>query len=106
MAYVTVDDIKRYTNVTFCSDDLLFAELEETAESVLAGHLNVKSLDEYEDEEGNIPEALKTAVKAIVANIYSNRESIAYGQPYRIPYTLEFIIQPYKNYLKNNIEEL
>lgn len=98
--YVSVDDIKRYTNVTFCSDDLLFAELEETAEQVLAGHLNVESLEKYEDEEGNIPEALKTAVKTIVANIYSNRESIAYGQPYRIPYTLEFLIQPFKNYQK------
>ena len=106
MAYVNVDDIKRYTNVTFCSDDLLFAELEETAEQILAGHLNVKSMDVYEDENSDIPEALKTAIKTIVANIYSNRESIAYGQPYRIPYTLEYIIQPFKNYLKNNIEEL
>lgn len=97
--YVSVDDIKRYTNVTFCSDDLLFAELEETAEQVLAGHLNVESLEVYEVND-DIPEALKTAIKTIVANLYSNRESIAYGQPYRIPYTLEYLIQPFKNYQK------
>ena len=104
--YVSVDDMKRYMNVTFCSDDLLFAELVETAEELAAGHLNVESLEVYENENGDIPEALKTVIKTIVANFYTNRESIAYGQPYRIPYTLEWALQPYKNYHKNNIEEI
>ena len=99
--YVTVEDMRRYLNLNMCEDDLLLAELEESAEDILAGHLNVESLEEYEDEKKDIPQALKTAIKTIVANIYTNRESIAYGQPYRVPYTLEFIIQPYKNYLKS-----
>lgn len=98
--YVTVEDIRKFLNISFCEDDGLFLELEESAEQILAGHLNVESLNKYEDESGDIPQALKTAIKTIVANIYQNRESIAYGQPYRVPYTLEFIIQPYKNYLK------
>ena len=99
--YVTVEDMRRYLNLNMCEDDLLLAELEESAEDILAGHLNVESLEEYEDDKNDIPQALKTAIKTIVANIYTNRESIAYGQPYRVPYTLEFIIQPYKNYLKS-----
>lgn len=100
MAYVNVEDIRKFLNLPFCNDDLLLADLEEAAEEVLSGHLNVDSLDVYEDENQDIPQALKTAIKTIVANIYQNRESIAYGQPYRVPYTLEFIIQPFKNYLK------
>lgn len=100
MAYVEVIDIRRYLNIPFCEDDLLLAQLEETAEQTLAGHLNVKSLNVYEDENGDIPEALKTVIKVITANIYQNRESIAYGQPYRIPYTLEYLMQPWKNYQK------
>lgn len=98
--YVTVEDIRRYLNINFCQDDLTLAELEETAEQVVAGHLNVESLDVYEDECGDIPQALKTAIKTVVANFYSNRESIAYGEPYRVPYTLEYILQPFKKYEK------
>lgn len=100
MAYVEVIDIRKYLNLPFCDDDLLLADLEETAEQTLAGHLNVDTLEVYEDETGDIPSALKTAIKVITANFYQNRESIAYGQPYRIPYTLEFLIQPWKNYQK------
>ena len=100
MAYVNVEDIRKFLNLPFCDDDLLLADLEESAEEILTGHLNVDTLEVYEDENQDIPQALKTAIKTIVANIYQNRESIAYGQPYRVPYTLEFIIQPFKNYLK------
>ena len=101
MAYVPVIDIRKFLNLPFEDDDLLLAELEETAEEVLAGHLNVESLEVYENLNQDIPQALKTAIKTIVANIYQNRESIAYGQPYRVPYTIEFLIQPFKNYLKS-----
>ena len=98
--YVDVIDLRRYLNIPFVEDDLLLLELEETAEQVLRGHLNVESLEVFEDQNGDIPQALKTAIKTITANFYSNRESVAYGQPYRIPYSLEWLIQPYKNYTK------
>ena len=104
MAYVQVDEIRRYLNLPFCQDDLLLADLEESAEEVLAGHLNVDSMIVYEDESGDIPQALKTAIKTVVANLYQNRESVAYAEPYRVPYTLEWVLQPFKNYTKN-IEE-
>ena len=100
MAYVEVIDIRKYLNLPFCDDDLLLADLEEAAEEVLAGHLNVESLSQYEDSNGELPAALQTAIKTIVANIYQNRESVSYGQPYRVPYQLEYLIQPFKNYLK------
>lgn len=105
MAYVDVIDIRRYLNLPFCEDDLLLAELEESAEQVLAGHLNVESMSVYEDENGDIPQALKTAIKTMVATWYSNREAISYGQPYQVPYTLIYVLQPFKNYHKNNTEE-
>ena len=100
MAYVDVIDIRRYLNLPFEEDDLMLAELEETAEQVLAGHLDVKSMNVYEDENGDIPQALKTAIKTVVANLYQNRESISYAEPYKVPYTLEWVLQPYKNYTK------
>lgn len=98
--YVTVEELRRFLNIPFCEDDLLLAELEEAAEDVLTGHLNIDSLDVYEGESGELPAALKTAIKTITANFYQNRESIAYAQAYKVPYTLEYMIQPYKNYQK------
>lgn len=98
--YVTVEELRRFLNIPFCEDDLLLAELEEAAEDVLTGHLNIESLSVYEDETGELPAALKTAIKTITANFYQNRESIAYAQAYKVPYTLEYMIQPYKNYQK------
>ena len=105
MGYVTVEDMRRYLNLPFCEDDLLLADLEEAAEQVLAGHLNTESLEVYEDSNQDIPPALTTAIKSLVANFYQNREPVAYGEPHKIPYTLEYMIQPFKNYQKNNIEE-
>jgi uncharacterized phiE125 gp8 family phage protein len=104
MAYVEVDDIRKYLNLPFCEDNLLLMELEESAEQVLAGHLNVESMSVYEDENGDIPQALKTAIKTLVATWYSNREAVSYGQPFQVPYTLLYMLQPYKKYVKN-IEE-
>lgn len=98
--YVTVEELRRFLNIPFCDDDLLLAELAEAAEDVLAGHLNIESLEVYENESGELPAALKTAIKTITANFYQNRESIAYAQAYKVPYTLEYMIQPYKNYQK------
>lgn len=98
--YVTVEELRRFLNIPFCEDDLLLAELEEAAEDVLTGHLNIESLTVYEDESGELPAALKTAIKTITANFYQNRESISYAQAYKVPYTLEYMIQPYKNYQK------
>lgn len=106
MAYVEVIDIRKYLNLPFCEDDELLMTLEESAEEVLAGHLNVKSMSVYEDENGDIPQALKTAIKTMVATWYSNREAVSYGQPYQVPYTLIYILQPYKNYTKLTEEEL
>lgn len=105
MGYVTVEDMRRYLNLPFCEDDLLLSDLEESAEQVLAGHLNVESMSVYEDNNGDIPQALKTAIKTMVATWYSNREAVSFGEPHQVPYTLLYILQPYKNYLKNNIEE-
>ena len=96
--------MRRYMNLPFCDDDFLLAQLIESAEDVIVGHLNIDSLSIYEDETGNLPAALQTAIKVVAANFYQNRESISYAQPFKVPYTLEYILQVYKNYHKN-IEE-
>lgn len=88
-------------NIPFTDDDLTIAEMIEGAEDVITAHLNRTSLAELEDSATrDIPEGLKTAIKTLVANFYQNRESIAYGQPYRVPLSYEYVLQPYKKYTR------
>jgi len=102
--YVTVEDMRRYLNLPFHEDDYLLGQLIESAEQVIAAHLNLDSLERYEDSNGDIPAALQTAIKSLASNFYQNREPVAYGEPHPIPYTLLYILQPFKIYEKN-IEE-
>lgn len=99
--YVDIDEMKRHLNILFNEDDLYLAELEEAAENTVAAHLNRPSLTALAVD-GRLPADLRLAVKTLVANWYVNREPVSYGTPSKIPYTLEYVLQPYKLYTKDN----
>lgn len=46
-----------------------------------------------------LPAPLRQAVLLIAANLYANREPVAYGVPQRVPYTLDYLIGPYIKYI-------
>ena len=48
--------------------------------------------------EGKLPAPLKSAALLLAANLYANREPTSHGIPQRIPYTLDYLIQPYIKY--------
>jgi hypothetical protein len=48
--------------------------------------------------ENKLNAALKHAIKIMVGNFYANRESVAYTNPKPVPYTLEFLLKPYRKY--------
>ena len=101
MTYITVEEMRRWMNIPFTDDDLTIAEMIEGAEDAVIRHLNRDSYAELVDTSTNdIPSGLKTAIRTMVANLYQNRESIAYGQPYKVPYTYEYLLQPYKKYTR------
>lgn len=50
------------------------------------------------DGDRNLPAPIKSAALLIAANLYANREPVAYGTPQRIPYSLDYLIQPYIKY--------
>lgn len=98
--YITIEAVKKYINIPFNDDDLLLGDLIEAAEQSIANHLSRKSLAELEDENGNIPADLKVAIKTMVATLYENRESVAFAETFKVPYTLEYLMTPYRNYDK------
>lgn len=99
--YITVIEMKRWLNIPFMDDDLTIAEMIEGAEDAIEQHIDRKLSDLKDASTNDIPASLKTAIKTLTANFYQNRESIAYGQPFKVPYSLEFLLQPWKNYDKD-----
>lgn len=99
--YVQVSDLRSYLNLPFTDDDLLLGNLIEAAELSIEHHLNT-TFDSIEDSStGDIPQDLKTCILSLAATLYNNREAVSYGTPYRVPYTYEYLLQPYKNYSRD-----
>ena len=45
-----------------------------------------------------IPLPIKQAILLLVGTLYANRESVSFGNPVKIPFTIEWLIQPYIQY--------
>lgn len=99
MSYIPVEELRRWLNLNFSEDDLLLAELIEASENVVEQQI-MQPLSDLEDASGELPAGLKTAIKEYAATLYENREAVAYGSPNKIPYTFEYLIQPFKKYKK------
>ncbi len=96
--YVTVEEIKQHLYIDFEADDAVLAEMINAAEEILEKYLNT-SYSNVLNKDGTFPFPLKQAIKILVGNLYANRESVAFNAvPYKIPYSMEYLIQPYKNY--------
>lgn len=96
--YVTVESMRRFLNIPFTDDDELLMEIIEAAESGVEQHIMQPLTNFVENNE--LDPGLKTAIKYIAANIYSNREPVAYGSVYKVPYSFEYLLQPYKKYTR------
>lgn len=96
MAYLTLDEAKKHLNVDFSDDDQYITSLVDAAEASVENYIQT-SLSDYVQGDKLNP-ALLHAIKLVVGNLYSNRESIAYAVPQAIPYTLTFLLQPFIKY--------
>ncbi len=96
MAYLNLSDAKKHLNVDFSDDDSYISQLIDAAEAAVSNYIQT-SLSDY--VHGDILDpALLHAIKIMVGNLYSNRESIAYAVPQAIPYTLTFLLAPFIKY--------
>ena len=95
---VTLEEIKQHLYIDFEADNDLLSSMIEAAESIIEKYLNT-SFDSLTDDKGNIPTPIKQAIKIMVGNLYTNRESVSFNAyPSKIPYSFEYLIQPFKNY--------
>lgn len=104
--YITLSMIKRHLCIdqSFTEDDEYILYLYEVAEAVVQVYL-CANLEDFEDENHNIPAAIKHAMLLYIGEMYNNREVNAYGVSVTpTTFNFDFIIGLYKNYADTSSE--
>ena len=106
MAYTTVSELKKHLNIEeeFTDDDVYLLELISVAEMAVSSYCNggveeasIIVIDDVTYDA--LPKAVKQACLMLAAHLYINRTPIAFTNTTEIPYTLKFLLAPYRNYV-------
>jgi uncharacterized phage protein (predicted DNA packaging) len=101
MRYITVEDVKRHLYIDFEADDKIIADYIDAAQEIIEKYLNVKLCDLMVNE--RLPFPVLQAIKIMVGNLYNNREGVSFNAiPYKIPFSFEYLLQPYKSYKRES----
>ncbi|MFV0327696.1 MAG: head-tail connector protein [Bacteroides xylanisolvens] len=96
MEYVTVEELKKHLNIDFSDDDAYLTDILKVA--MLSIETTIKTpLEEYV-KGGEFNPMLKHAIKILAGNFYANREPVSFAAPSVIPYSLSYLIRPFKKY--------
>lgn len=94
--YVTLEHLKKQCYVDSSDDDEYMLSLIEVAEKSVENDIQQPLAGLA--VEGNLPAPLVHAILLIAANLYTNREPVAFANPQVVPYTLQYLIRPYIKY--------
>ena len=96
--YITTAELEKQCNIdNSTADEIKYLEdALDTSVTTIENKIQQKLADI--SPEGKLPAPLKSAALLLAANLYANREPISHGTPQRIPYTLDYLIQPYIKY--------
>ena len=98
--YTTLEMLKRHLNIdqSFNDDDDYILWLYQVAEATVQVHL-CADLEDFEDEQHNIPAGIVHAMMLYIGDLYNSREGNAYGvSVQQVPFGYEYLISLYKNY--------
>lgn len=95
--YITLEEIKKHLNIDFSDDDTYLSDIVLVAQMSVEKAINAE-LVSYEMEGGALNPMLKHAIKILAGNFYANREPVSFATPNVIPYTLTYLIRPFKQY--------
>lgn len=96
--YVTLKEAKRHLQIDedFKDDDEYIIALIQVAEDAVAKYLDIPLASLLED--GFLPSSIVHSILLMLSNLYANREPVAFSNPVKVPYTLEFLLGFYKHY--------
>lgn len=94
--YITIDELKAHLIIDHDVDDLYLNDLILVAQSSVERTLQ-RPLEELVEGSGLNP-SIKHAIKIVAAGLYANREPVAFANSSPVPYTLDYLLQPYIKY--------
>lgn len=99
--YLTLNEIKKHLNIddSYHDDDTYLLSLGEAAEAMVETHID-NELVNFEDENHNLPNALKLAILMLIATWYASRESVTFANCGVLPHGYEYIINLFQTYFK------
>lgn len=96
MKYTNLSNGKLHLKIEddYTDDDMYISNLLDVAELAVLNYLN-DSITSYTV----VPLPIVQATYFLMANWYGNRQIISFAQGIEIPYTFQFLLNPYKNYI-------
>lgn len=92
--YLTTEYLRQQEYIDSAAEETYLQRCCDSAEAHTQRVIQTE-LSTYEDDDGNIPADLLHAMVVYAADLYANRESIAFGTPHRVPHTYEDLVQPF-----------
>lgn len=91
----TLDELKYQLNyeIEMTQEDQYLTMLLIASEEAVLNYLNRKR----KDFQREIPEAIKIGILMFAATLYTNRETITYGNANEIPNLYHALLSPYRN---------
>lgn len=97
--YTKVEDLQKHLEIDYldAGDERQLKLLLDASESRIEKEIN-QSFSKFVDEEGVLDSALVAAILIFAGTLYANREAVAYTNAQPVPYTLNFLLQPFRKY--------
>ena len=101
MLLVSVEDLKKHLNVDHNEDDAYIGDLAQVAQDAIATYLQRPIEDFIISIDGDVVEikpAIRHSIRLLVGQWYANREPVAFANAQEIPFGLNALLVPLKNF--------
>lgn len=100
---MNIQEFKRHLNIeaSYVDEDITLQLYLDVAEESVINYLNYGTDSTSGVTGTNMPLGVKQGILLLAAHLYTTRQPVSYGQPYKIPYTFEFLLNPYRFYTVN-----
>lgn len=97
--YLTLSETKRHLIIDdeFTLDDPLIIHLIEVAENAISKAID-RPLAACVQQDGTLPASIKHSILLMVANLYTNRESVSPVQLHSVPKSMDWLISLNRHY--------
>jgi hypothetical protein len=97
---MNISQLKRQLKIEndYLDDDIILQFYLDVAEPAAISFLNYYTGSTTGITGNLMPLPVQQAILILASHLYLNRTAVSYGQPYVIPYSLEWLLQPYKNF--------